>query len=167
MKTIGLAGSGSLIGGGTAILRAVQDPTTGEARAGRALVIGINETTNAPKLNCAVDDACLFVQWLTKKGGVKPENITLLTNPLLPTPPIAGVQLDAARNDTIIETIRESRIREVQTSGSFSISPDTVCAISPPVFRPEAPSTKKMQSCLAITNQAYERGSGSSGCSIT
>ena len=45
-----------------------------------ALLIGINNYQNAPRLGYAVQDAQSINNLLTRKFGFSPENITLLTN---------------------------------------------------------------------------------------
>ena len=86
-----------------------QLPRSESARA-RAIVIGINQINNEPRLTKPVDQACRFVDWLIDpdKGGVLREDVTLLTNP----DPLAGrvpkgVDIKRANRDNLIDMIHD------------------------------------------------------------
>jgi hypothetical protein len=76
----------------------------------RAIVIGINKTTNAPELSNPVKDARRYVQWLIDKGGVRVQDILLLTSPPL-AKPLAGIAIGEATGNAILRAIHDVPLR--------------------------------------------------------
>jgi hypothetical protein len=104
LLTTGIGGTYAALHGKTAASEASatqsleNDPGAPASPRSRAIVIGINETSNAPPLVHPVKDACRFAAWLCDphKGGLSTADVVLLTSPS-PPPPDCITELNALK----------------------------------------------------------------------